>query len=126
MLRLRRTGPTLYPCGSHTKEEVPGFLEEPDISVCELELYDLEGPTKEDLEAYQSSVARQQPDVIIFHSRRAVNRIEAAFPGLDFTDSTIISADTGVSNKLEESGISITAEAGGSWQSVIDKLEELV
>lgn len=126
MLRLRRTGPALYPCGLHTKEEIPGFLEELDIPVREAGLYDLKGPAPENLKSYRSAVAGQQPDIIIFHSRKAVNRIQAAFPDLDFTSSTIISADRGVTNKLKETGIAVTDEAGGNWRSVIKKLDKRI
>ncbi len=122
MLRLRRIGPVLYPCGSHTKEEIPGLLEELDIPVHEAELYDLEGPAQEELASYRSTISRQQPGVIIFHSRKAVNRIQAAFPDLDLAGRTVISADTGVTHKLEEAGIPVTEEAGGSWESIIEKL----
>lgn len=122
MLRLRRTGPVLYPCGAHTKEEIPGFLQELDIPVREAELYDLKGPRQEDLALFRSTIAEQQPDIVIFHSRRAVTRVQAAFPGLDFAGRTVLSADTGVTHKLKEAGIPVTEEARGSWGSIIEKL----
>ena len=126
MLRLRRTGPVLYPCGAHTKEEIPGFLEELDISVDELVLFDLEGPTEEELESYRTALTVGQPDVVVFHSRRSVTRTRAAFPKLDYAGSTIISADTGVTEKLEKAGIGVTFEADGDWKSIIELVNERV
>lgn len=122
MLRLRRMGPTLYPCGSHNKEEIPGFLEELDIPVKELELFDLEGPTDNDLQRYQKELEEKKPEVVLFHSRRAVNRILAAFPDLDYKTIEIISADKGISKKLTQKNIPVKAEAEGSWKSMAEFL----
>lgn len=122
MLRLRRVGPTLYPCGSHKKEEIPGFLEELDIPVKELELFDLEGPTDKDLQRYQKELEEKKPEVVLFHSRRAVNRILAAFPDLDYKTIEIISADKGISKKLTQKNIPVKAEAEGSWESMAEFL----
>lgn len=122
MLRLRRMGATLYPCGSHQKEELPGLLKELDIAVEELELYNLEGPLSEDLESYRSKLTEESPDIILFHSRRSVNRTLAAFPELDFSEIRIISADKGISRHLEEKDIAVSDEAEGSWQSMVDLL----
>lgn len=122
MLRLRRMGPSLYPCGSHKKEEIPGFLEELDIPVKELELFDLEGPTDNDLQRYQKELEEKKPEVVLFHSRRAVNRILAAFPDLDYKTIEIISADKGISKKLTEKNIPVKVEAEGSWESMAEKI----
>jgi len=122
MLRLRRMGPTLYPCGTHRKEDIPAFLEELDIPVTELELYDLEGPEDKDLKKYQQELNEAKPDIIVFHSRRAVNRTLAAFPDLNYTDIHIISADKGVTQHLEEKDISASEEASGNWKSIADLL----
>ena len=122
MLRLHRMGPTLYPCGSHKKEEIPGFLEELDIPVRELELFNLEGPPEERLHAYRNRLSQQAPDRILFHSRRAVNRTLAAFPGLPYDKIEIISADEAISRKLEEQGISVDRQGEGSWKSLADLL----
>lgn len=118
MLRLRRMGPTIYPCGSHRKEEIPGLLEELNIPVKELELFDLKGPENEELENYRQELDASKPDVIFFHSRRAVNRTLAAFPDLDYPGIKIISADRGVTKKLESKGIDINGEGEGSWESM--------
>jgi uroporphyrinogen III methyltransferase/synthase len=122
MLRLRRMGATLYPCGSHQKEELPGLLNELDIAVEELELYNLEGPLSEDLKRYQSKLTQQRPDIILFHSRRSVNRTLAAFPEFDYSETRVISADKGITRHLEEKNITVTDEAEGSWQSMADLL----
>jgi len=119
MLRFKRLDTTLYPCGSHKKEEVPGFLEELDIPVTELELFDLEGPDEKDLAAYREKVQSTPPDAIIFHSRRSVTRTLAAFQSLDFGELKIISADKGISRKLEDKDIDVHAEGKGSWESII-------
>lgn len=122
MLRLRRMGATLYPCGSHKKEEIPGFLEELDIPVKELELFDLEGPGEDKLLSFRKKIARSEPDAIFFHSRRSVTRTLAAFPDLNYEELTVISADKGVTKKLEDKGIAVTHEAEGNWKSMVDAL----
>lgn len=122
MLRLRRMGATLYPCGSHRKEEIPGFLEELDIPVKELELFDLKGPQDEELENYKKELSEKEPEVILFHSRRSVNRTLAAFPELNYESMRIISADKGISKKLSEKNISVDEEGEGSWESMADKI----
>ncbi|NGP75415.1 uroporphyrinogen-III synthase [Balneolaceae bacterium YR4-1] len=122
MLRLRRMGATLYPCGSHHKEEIPGFLEELDIPVKELELFDLEGPEEADLKSYRQKLAEKQPEAVLFHSRRSVTRTLAAFPELDYESVRVISADKGISKKLSENGIEVDDEADGSWVSLAELL----
>lgn len=122
MLRLRRMGASLYPCGSHKKEEIPGFLEELDIPVKELELFDLEGPGEDKLLSFRKEVARPEPGVILFHSRRSVTRTLTAFPDINYDDATVISADKGVTKKLEDKGITVSHEAEGNWESMVDLL----
>lgn len=118
MLRMRRMGPALYPCGSHKKEEIPGFLEELDIPVKELELFHLKGPKDGELKSYRKELEASNPDVIVFHSRRSVNRTLAAFPDLNYVDIRIISADRAITKKLEEKNIIVAEEAEGSWESI--------
>ncbi len=122
MLRLQRLGKTLYPCGSHKSEHFPGLLEELNIPVTELELFDLKGPAEEDLKNFQNDVKAQKPGTVIFHSRRSVTRILAVFPKLDYQRMQVISADTGITKKLKENDISVDVEAEGSWKSVINNL----
>lgn len=122
MLRLRRMGPTLYPCGSHQKEELPGLLKELDIPVEELDLFDLEGPEPEDLEEFREKLAGSNPDAILFHSRRSVNRTLAAYPQLDYSGIRIIAADKGITQYLEKKDISVTDQAEGTWRSMADLL----
>lgn len=122
MLRLQRLGPTLYPTGSHQREDFPGFLEELDIPVTELDVFDLEGPDEQSLEAFKRDLSKNHPDVVIFHSRRSVNRTLAAFPDLDYREMKVISADKGITNKLEENDIAVNEEAEGSWESIIELL----
>lgn len=126
MLRLRRTGPVLYPCGSHMQEEIPGLLQELDIPVTEHVLYELEGPSEEELVSYREQVSNDSPDLIICHSRRSVNRLRAAFPDLDYKNARIIAGDRGVFEKLEEVGLQAgsVAVAGGTWQSMFEKVME--
>lgn len=121
MLRLRRMGATLYPCGSHRKEEIPGFLEELDIPVKELELFDLKGPQDEQLKVYKKKLTKKEPEVILFHSRRSVNRTLAAFPELDYQSKRIISADKGITKKLSEKNIEVDDEGEGTWESMVEK-----
>lgn len=118
MLRLQRTDKTLYPCGSHQREDFPGFLEELDVAVVELDVFDLEGPEPDELNDFKKKIDNQPPDTIIFHSRRSVNRTLAAFPDLDYSQARLISADKGITNKLQKKGLSIDAEAEGNWQSI--------
>lgn len=120
MLRLQRLGATLYPCGVHQREDFPGFLEELDVPVTELNVFELVGPTDTNLEKYQQAIADKHPDVIVFHSRRSVNRILAAYPDLDYRKLTVISADKGITNKLEKKEIAVDKEAKGSWESIAE------
>lgn len=120
MLRLQRLGATLYPCGSHKTEEVPGFLEELGMEVNELELFDLEGPGKDELLQYQKKIKSDPPDAVIFHSRRSVTRTLTAFESFNFKNATVISADKGISKKLDENGIAVDKEAKGNWKSIAE------
>lgn len=121
MLRLRRLGPTLYPCGPQT-EEIPGLLQELDIPVEELALFDLKGPSEEQLASYRKKLDEEKVSAVVFHSRRSVTRTLAAFPGLDYETVTVISADKGITKKLKENGIEADEEGAGSWESVAELL----
>jgi|SRR5699024_193854 len=125
MLRVRRLGETLYPCGDKTNEDLPGLLRELDIPVHELILFTLEGPTQAELSRYKETVMANQPDIVIFHSRRSVNRILAAFPDLNYSEPIIITGDQAVSDKLEKQGINVHEQANGSWASILDAITEL-
>jgi len=120
MLRLRRTGQALYPCGGHAREEIPGLLRELDIPVTEYVLYDLEGPTKGELKEYRRRISAEPPDLIICHSRRSVNRLRAAFPGLDYDHTTIVAGDRAVAEKLKEYDLSSDYTAEGHWESIAE------
>lgn len=122
MLRVQRIGKTLYPCGDKTTEDLPGFLQELDIPVQELVLFTLEGPGKDKLQHYQEDIASYEPDIIIFHSRRSVNRMLAAFPDLNYREEQIISGDQAVSEKLATEDIEPDIQAEGSWESILEKI----
>jgi uroporphyrinogen-III synthase len=124
MLRVRRIGETLYPCGDKTAEDLPGFLRELDIPVQELVLFTLEGPGESKLKEFRKRVSEQEPTSVIFHSRRSVNRTLAAFPDLDFNGIHIVTGDKAVSEKLEKEGIQTDAQAEGDWNSIADKVFE--
>lgn len=126
MLRVRRIGVTLYPCGDKTKEDLPGFLQELDIPVKELVLFTLEGPEEMELQKYQKGLAAHQPEIILFHSRRSVNRIKAAFPNLNYGSAKIISGDQAVTDKLEKEDIKVEAQAEGSWDSILEEVTQLL
>lgn len=122
MLRLRRMGATLYPCGSHRKEELPGLLQELDIPVQELELYDLEGPKEEDLNRFRKEMEDRGLYGVVFHSRRSVNRTLAAFPDRNYDGIHVVSADSGVTEHLKDKGIAVAEEGEGSWASIAELL----
>lgn len=124
MLRLRRTGPTLYPCGKETPEELPGLLRELDMEVEELVLFENRGPGRDRLETYRRRLEERPPDAVVFHSRRSVVRTLAAFPSLDLERASVVSADTAITGKLEEEGVTADLEASGSWRSVVKRLAE--
>lgn len=124
MLRTRRLGNTLYPCGDKTKEDLPGFLQELDIPVKELVLFTLEGPQQQELEKFQENMATHAPAVVVFHSRRSVNRTLAAFPHLDYTEAGVIAGDRGVAERLKEKEVNVTGQAEGSWPSILAQVEE--
>ncbi|MDZ7683307.1 MAG: uroporphyrinogen-III synthase [Fodinibius sp.] len=122
MLRVRRIGQTLYPCGDKTAEDLPGFLQELDIPVEELVLFTLEGPEEMQLEEYRKDLAAHDPGIVIFHSRRSVNRTLAAFPSINWQDLTAISAAQGVTDKLQKEGIEADIQADGNWDSIQDEI----
>ncbi len=122
MLRLRRTGPTLYPCGKETPEELPGLLRELDMEVEELVLFENRGPGRDRLETYRRRLEERPPGAVVFHSRRSVVRTLAAFPALDLERAAVVSADTAITGKLEEEGVTADLEASGSWESVVERL----
>lgn len=126
MLRVRRIGETLYPCGDKTAEDLPGFLRELDIPVEELVLFTLEGPEEEELGKYRKDLAAHRPEVVIFHSRRSVNRMLAAFPNLNYGDTHVISGDKAVTEKLATEDIDVDMQAEGSWNSILEKIEEVL
>lgn len=125
LLRLRRLGPTLYPCGTHLSEDTPALLQELDIPVTELELFELQGPDQEELAGYQQQIKSQPPDILVFHSRRSVIRTLTAFPDLNFGKTTIVAADRAVTEKLKDKNITTDIQAEGSWNSVLQKISAL-
>ncbi len=124
MLRLQRYGKTLYPCGTHESEDIPGFLKELDIEVTELPLFELEGPGDAKLDEFQQKVANKSLDTVIFYNRRSVNRIRAAFPELDYEQVTVVAADSAITDKLADNKIKADITASGSWDSIVEKLQE--
>jgi hypothetical protein len=80
----------------------------------------LEGPKEKKLKEYQKDFAAHQPEFIIFHSRRSVNRTLAAFPNANYEAATIISGDQAVTDKLEREGIGVDKQAEGSWDSIFE------
>jgi uroporphyrinogen-III synthase len=126
MLRLQRTDPVLYPTGAGLADEMPGLLQELDIPVLELDLYSLEGPEQESLEQWRKQLEEEQPQVVIFHSRRSVVRTLTAFPGLDFNETTLLAADAGVRRKLEDNDLSAELEGEGSWESIFEQLQQVI
>lgn len=126
MLRIRRIGETLYPCGDKTAEDLPGLLKELDVPVEELVIFTLEGPKEEDLQAYRKDLSAHEPEIVIFHSRRSVNRMLAAFPHLDVKTVRVLSGDRAVSEKLKAEGIEADIQAEGSWDSILEKVDRIV
>lgn len=124
MLRLRRMGATLYPCGTNRKEEIPGLLQELDIAVNEMTLYEMGGPESDELSSFRQKLDEQKPGIVIFHSRSAVNRTQAAFPELDLSETIVVSTSAGVTEKLEENDITVRVEGRGTWKSTVDLLAE--
>lgn len=126
MLRIKRLGDTLYPCGDETAEDLPGFLQELDMPVEELVLFTLEGPGEQKLQEYQKEVMAQQPGIIVFHSRRSVNRTLAAFSDLNYEEAHVISAARAVTDKLQDEDVEIDVQADGSWDSILKEVHELL
>lgn len=124
MLRIRRIGESLYPCGDKTAEELPGLLQELDVPVEQWVIFTLGGPEEGKLQEYREDLAAHDPEIVIFHSRRAVNRITAAFPDLNYDDMQVLSGDTAVTEKLETEGIEMDIQAEGSWESILEKIDE--
>jgi uroporphyrinogen-III synthase len=126
MLRIRRIGETVYPCGDKTSEDLPALLQELDIPVQEVVLFTLEGPIDEKLKEYRDDITAHEPGIVIFHSRRSVNRTLAAFPNLDYSNVQIISGDQAVTDKLQKEDIKTDVQAEGSWHSILEKIENMI
>ncbi|WP_138431417.1 uroporphyrinogen-III synthase [Fodinibius saliphilus] len=124
MLRIKHIGSTLYPCGDKTSESMPGLLRELDVPVEELVLFTLEGPEELKLQEYRKDIAAHDPAFIIFHSRRSVNRLLAAFPNLNYSEAHITTGDQAVTEKLEGEGIEVDSQAEGSWSSIRKIIKE--
>ncbi|MFH5834353.1 uroporphyrinogen-III synthase [Halalkalibaculum sp. DA3122] len=126
LMRLRRLGTVFYPCGTHKNEEIPGLLKELDIEVNERAFYELKGPTGNELETYQGWIRDHQPDTVVCHSRRAVNRIGAAFPEVFASASSIIAGDRAVAEKLAgDHKVQADVVAEGDWPSIFERVKEL-
>lgn len=124
MLRISREGTVLYPTTDQRDEEVPGLLQELEMPVIEFPVCREEVLPSEILTKYRDKVAKTDFDSVIFHSRSSVNRIQIAFPDLDFSEFECISSGQAVTQKLQESGIEPSIEARGSWRSLLATLTE--
>ena len=124
LLRISREGTVLYPTTDQRDEEVPGLLQELEMPVIEFQVCREEVLPSETLEQYRDKAANSDFDSVIFHSRSSVNRIQIAFPDLDFTNLECISSGQAVTQKLQESGIEPSIEARGSWRSLLATLTE--
>lgn len=124
MLRIKRIGKTLYPCGDKTAEDLPALLRELDVEVNELVLFTLEGPVENKLEKYRKDIAAHQPEFAVFHSRRSVNRTLAAFSQTNIGNSYIIAGDQAVTDKLKTEDIAVDEQAEGSWNSILEIIEK--
>ncbi|MGM0545833.1 MAG: uroporphyrinogen-III synthase [Bacteroidota bacterium] len=124
MLRIQRIGKTLYPCGDKTAEDLPALLRELDIEVDELVLFSLEGPEETELQEYRKDLAAHDPEIVIFHSRRSVNRMLAAFPNTNYVDAKVITGDKAVTEKLKAEEVKVDIEAEGSWDSILENIKE--
>jgi uroporphyrinogen-III synthase len=124
MLKINRMGPTLYPTGEGTKEEIPGLLEELEIECAKIPLYKKVGPSKDELEDFRITVYAEKPEIIFFHNRSSVNRILAAYPDLTWSEHTNVAVSKGVEQKLLSKEIKVDVVANGSWKSVVSKLGE--
>jgi len=123
MMRLQRLGPTLYPCGSHQKEEMPGLLQELDIEVKELVCYDRSGPEAEDLDTYRDTLNEYHPNAILFHSRSSVNRVLAAFPDLrEREDIIMIAGNAGAAQKMKGEDLPVSTLGNGNWHGMVEAL----
>lgn len=122
MLRISKEGMVLFPTTDQKDEEIPGLLQELDMPVMEFQVCKEESLTSKDLQDYRKKAEQADPDSIIFHSRSSVTRILTAFPDIDYQEVECISSGQAVSQKLNESNISPSNEARGSWRSLLDAL----
>jgi hypothetical protein len=125
MLRISRSGGVLYPCPEGSAEEMPGLLHELEIPVSEFYVCKPATLLSETLNRYRESVKNNPPDAILFHSRGSIIRIQTAFPELDLSTLTKISASAGVSWKMRKEGLEPDYEAGGTWRSVVEYLNSV-
>ncbi|MEX1011558.1 MAG: uroporphyrinogen-III synthase [Balneolaceae bacterium] len=126
ILRISHKGPTLYPCAQGSSEEMPGLLKELGMQVVEMVVCKPVSLGRTELQLKREQVARRPPDYILFHSRGSVVRTRTAFPDLDYSEMTLLSASPGVTKKMKEESLIPHRQAEGSWRSVAELIRTTI
>jgi len=125
-LRISREGKTLYPAVDGKAEEMPGLLKELEMEVVEFSVCKEVKLPPDRLREYKQKVTKQKPDAVLFHNRSSLTRTKAAFPGLNLQKMKILSGSAGVTQALIDMGIEPDFEAGATWQSIQNWIEDKV
>jgi len=124
MLRISRSGKTLYPTVDGKAEEMPGLLKELQMEVVEFTVCEEKSLDSEILSEYNQKMESHQPDAVLFHNRSSITRTKTAFPDFNLKKATVIAGSAGVTKSLVDSGIEPDYEAEGTWLSIQNVLEE--
>jgi len=123
MLRISRSGKTLYPTVDGKAEELPGLLKELQMEVVEFTVCEEKSLDSKILSEYNQKMESHQPDAVLFHNRSSITRTKTAFPDFDLKKATVIAGSAGVTKSLVDLGIEPDYEAEGTWLSIQNVLE---
>lgn len=122
MLRIFKEGKTLYPTTRDQSEEIPGLLKELDMPVDEFTVCREIRVNELLLKSYMKKIKQKPVNTVLFHNRSSVIRTLTAFPGLNYSELTLIAGSEGAAQKMKEEGLAVHEKASGSWQSIASVL----
>ncbi|HMB98131.1 MAG TPA: hypothetical protein VKM36_06585 [Balneolaceae bacterium] len=126
ILRISTEGTVLSPGTKNRKQELPGLLQELELPFIEFDICREENINPDTIVSHQNLITKKRPDLILFHSRSSVNRVEAAFPAVMSESVIKIAANAGTAQKLISKGYQPDEIANGTWSSVTDQLEKQI
>ncbi|MCC5940488.1 MAG: uroporphyrinogen-III synthase [Balneolaceae bacterium] len=118
LLRISYEGNILYPSGDQKTDEIPGLLIELELPFAEFQVFSEESLDRKKLDDYRKQVSSNEIAGVIFHNESSITRVKTAFPDLDLTKTSIISAGGRVTRKLTQMGYKNITDGKGSWKKI--------